>query len=65
LILFKYINNIDKTQIDFKYKLLKNYKMEKIEIFGIPYLKEGSEIHIKDKNKGKFTASAKAHGMGV
>jgi hypothetical protein len=65
LILFKYINNIDKTQIDFKYKLLKNYKMEKIEIFGIPYFKKGSEIHIKDKNKGKFTASAKAHGMGV
>jgi hypothetical protein len=34
-------------------------------IFGVPYLKEGSRIHIKDKNKGKFTASAKAHGMGV
>jgi hypothetical protein len=65
LILFKYINNIDKTQIDFKYKLLKNYKMEKIEIFGIPYLKGGSGIHIKEENKGKFTASAKAHGMGV
>jgi hypothetical protein len=34
-------------------------------VFGVPYLKKGSGIHIKDKNKGKFTASAKAHGMGV
>jgi hypothetical protein len=34
-------------------------------IFGIPYLKGGSGIHIKEENKGKFTASAKAHGMGV
>lgn len=29
--------------------------MLKIEIFGIPYLKNGSGIHIKKKNKGKFT----------
>jgi hypothetical protein len=27
--------------------------------------KDGGNIKIKDKNKGKFTASAKAHGMGV
>lgn len=27
--------------------------------------KKGSKIHIKKKNRGKFTASAKAHGMGV
>ena len=26
-----------------------------IEIFGIPYLKKGSGIHIKKKNRGKFT----------
>ena len=29
--------------------------MIKIEIFGIPYLKKGKEIHIKKKNRGKFT----------
>lgn len=29
--------------------------MEILEIFGIPYLKKGSGIHIKKKNKGKFT----------
>lgn len=29
--------------------------MIKIEIFGVPYLKKGSEIHIKKKNRGKFT----------
>ena len=27
--------------------------------------KKGGQIHIKEKNRGKFTASAKAHGMGV
>ena len=29
--------------------------MIKIEIFGVPYLKKGSGIHIKKKNRGKFT----------
>ena len=29
--------------------------MIKIEIFGVPYLKKGSGIHIKKKNHGKFT----------
>lgn len=29
--------------------------MVKIKIFGIPYLNKGSRIHIKKKNKGKFT----------
>ena len=28
--------------------------MIKIEIFGVPYLKKGSGIHIKKKNRGKF-----------
>lgn len=36
-----------------------------IQIFGVPYLKEGSGIHIKEENKGKFTASAKAAGQSV
>ena len=26
-----------------------------IQIFGVPYLKKGSGIHIKKKNRGKFT----------
>ena len=26
-----------------------------IEIFGVPYLKKGSGIHIKKRNRGKFT----------
>ena len=29
--------------------------MLKIEIFGVPYLKKGKGIHIKKKNRGKFT----------
>lgn len=28
--------------------------MQKIEIFEVPYLKKGSGIHIKKKNRGKF-----------
>ena len=28
--------------------------MSNIEIFGVPYLKKGSKIHIKKKNRGKF-----------
>ena len=31
----------------------------------LDYLKEGSKIYIKKKNRGKFTASAKAAGEGV
>lgn len=33
--------------------------------FASPMYKNGGGIHIKEKNRGKFTASAKAHGKGV
>lgn len=39
--------------------------MKNLEIIGCPIFKEGSGIHIKEKNKGKFTASAKAAGQSV
>lgn len=39
--------------------------MNILEIIGVPYYKDGSRIHIKEKNKGKFTESAKQHNMGV
>lgn len=29
--------------------------MEILEIMGVPYFKKGSGIHIKKKNRGKFT----------
>ena len=29
--------------------------MEILEIIGVPYFKKGSGIHIKKKNRGKFT----------
>jgi hypothetical protein len=32
---------------------------------GVGYIKSGGSIHIKKKNRGKFTASAKAAGEGV
>ena len=39
--------------------------MDILNVIGIPYFKDGSGIHIKEKNKGKFTQAAKQHGMGV
>lgn len=39
--------------------------MTKMVTFGCPIFKNGSGIHIKEKNKGKFTASAKAAGQSV
>jgi hypothetical protein len=38
--------------------------MSWLDNFDIPILRKGG-IHIKKKNKGKFTASAKRAGMGV
>lgn len=29
--------------------------MEILELLNIPYFKQGNKIHIKEKNKGKFT----------
>lgn len=39
--------------------------MTKTATFGVPAFKNGSGIHIKEKNRGKFTASAKAAGQSV
>lgn len=39
--------------------------MSILEQIKVPYFKKGSKIHIKEKNKGKFTQAAKQHGMGV
>lgn len=36
-----------------------------MDIFGISFFKSGNKIKIKEKNKGKFTASAKAAGHSV
>ena len=36
--------------------------MADLEIFGIPYLAKGSEIHIKKENRGKFTETKKRTG---
>lgn len=41
-------------------KLLQETDLDQIEI-----LKEGHKIHIKKKNRGKFTAAANRAGMGV
>lgn len=46
-------------------EFLKN-EIEKFKCGGkIEKMKKGYEIHIKEKNKGKFTKSAKAAGQSV
>lgn len=52
-------------QINFNDNILNNYNMSILAQIKVPYFKGGSEIHIKEKNKGKFTQAAKQHGMGV
>ena len=44
-----------------KNKMPMDKKIEELAAF----LKSGSKIHIKKKNRGKFTASAKAAGRSV
>ena len=39
--------------------------MNNLEFIGYQFLKKGSEIHIKEENRGKFTASAKKAGESV
>jgi hypothetical protein len=46
-------------QINFNDNILNNYNMSILDQIKVPYFKGGSEIHIKEKNKGKFTQSAK------
>lgn len=56
---FKYIQISD-------YKLAYNQLKELCSHYElVSSYKKGSKIYIKKKNRGKFTASAKAHGMGV
>lgn len=56
---FKYIQISDyKLAYNQLKELCSNYEL-------ISSYKKGSKIYIKKKNRGKFTASAKAHGMGV
>ena len=56
---FKYIQISDyKLAYNQLKELCSNYEL-------ISSYKKGSKIYIKKKNRGKFTASAKAHGMEV
>ena len=52
-------------QINFNDNLLILNNMDILKVIGIPYYKDGSGIHIKEKNKGKFTQAAKQRGMEV
>lgn len=42
-------------QINFNKNNSINGNMEILEIIGVPYFKKGKGIHIKKKNRGKFT----------
>lgn len=44
-----------RKQINFIFNNLKIFNMDILEIMKVPYYKKGKEIHIKKKNRGKFT----------
>ena len=44
-----------RKQINFMFNNLKIFNMEILEIMKVPYYKAGKGIHIKKKNRGKFT----------
>jgi hypothetical protein len=44
-----------RKQINFIFNNLKIFNMEILEIMNVPYYKKGKGIHIKKKNRGKFT----------
>lgn len=44
-----------RKQINFIFNNLKIFNMEILEIVNILYYKKGNKIHIKKKNRGKFT----------
>ena len=44
-----------RKQINFIFNNLKIFNMEILEIMKVPYYKKGKGIHIKKKNRGKFT----------
>lgn len=64
------INNVSKQDLDYfeeAYDLMQLLSNHEVMLSNgtYPKLKNGAKIHIKKKNRGKFTASAKRHGMGV
>lgn len=44
-----------RKQINFNFNNLKIFNMNILELNGILYFKKGSDIHIKKKNRGKFS----------
>lgn len=66
-----YLNNIDYKQLGEQLQtLFKTYDKDMIQLyrFGsklIPRQKNGDKIHIKKKNRGKFTESANKAGQSV
>lgn len=65
---------LNQTELEAMYGALKemctDVNLEKIPMFRngnrlLPKHKNGSDIHIKKENKGKFTASAKKAGQSV
>ena len=44
-----------RKQINFIFNNLKIFNMEILEIMKVPYYSAGKGIHIKKKNRGKFT----------
>lgn len=54
-----------KMQTSIKYKYMKEGKYSTKHLPPLPKLKSGGQIHIKKKNRGKFTESANKAGKSV
>ena len=61
----KYNNAILDSIVEYYTQFESNVDFNLDLFASIPYYKSGAKIHIKKKNRGKFTKSAKAAGRSV
>lgn len=56
---------LNKITESYSKKIDENTNLDNIVLGYLEMMKNGSKIHIKPENRGKFSASAKRAGMGV
>lgn len=56
---------LNKIAESYSKKIDENTNLDNVILSYLEMMKNGSKIHIKKKNRGKFTASAKAAGQSV
>lgn len=56
---------LNKIAESYSKKIDENTNLDNVILGYLEMMKNGSKIHIKKKNRGKFTASAKAAGQSI